>query len=203
MARSKNAAVARFELLDLGGIFNNTGTTNTGSGGLGFFNVWQNSLAAEGLPHGQITVGGIEFGLPGASRRGHGQPDNVRCDRQYVGVPPGRYDWLYLLAAAERRAEDELAFHFSTGDVDFETLRVSDFWAAEPAFGEPLGFESGLMHYPRHVQRGVPGRVWLERVPVPRMTRLTGFQLPQNVAIHIFAATLDRTPAGRPQELRT
>jgi hypothetical protein len=200
MARSENAAVARFELLDLSGVFNNTGTTNADSVGLGFFNVWQNSLAAEGLPHEQVTVGGIEFGLPGAGRRGQGQPDNVRCDRQYVAVPPGRYDWLYLLAAAERRAEDELAFHFETGDVDFEALRVSDFWAAEPAFGEPLGFESALMHYPRHVQRGVPGRVWLERVPVPRMTCLTGFRLPQNAAIHIFAATLDRT---QPTDLRS
>ncbi len=104
----------------------------------------------------------------------------------------GRYDWLYVLAASERRAEDELALYFADGSVDFEMLRVSDFWAAEAAFGEPVGFESATMHYPRHVQHGVQARVWLERVPVTRMAVLDEPQLPKNIAMHIFAATLDR-----------
>ncbi len=46
------------------------------------------------------------------------------------------------------------------------------------------------MHYPHHVQQGVPGRIWLVRVPAVRMAELAGLRLPRNVAIHLFAATL-------------
>lgn len=166
---------------------NNVGTSLPDQTAAGRLNVWGNSLAADQLPSGDIEIAGIPFRLPAL---GTGEPDNVRCDGQYVSVRPGRYDWIYFLAAAERRAEDEIALHFSDGWVDYEALRVSDFWASAAAFGEELALTSPVMHYPHHVQQGVPGRIWLVRAPVVRMAELTGFRLPHNVAIHLFAATL-------------
>jgi hypothetical protein len=169
---------------------NNNGATSSRNTGSGAFNVWGNSFAAEHLPPpGPVVVDGVGFDFPAV---GTGEPDNVRCAGQLVAVLPGAYDWLYVLAAAERRAEDDVALHFEDGVVDFETLRVSDFWAAEAAFGERLAFESPVMHYPRHVQPNVPARLWMQRVPVTRRATLEAIRLPWNVAIHVFALTLRR-----------
>jgi hypothetical protein len=174
--------------VDLRPYLNNVGVTTIVDTGSGHFNVWRNSFAAEDLPEreSRTVVGPITFQLPNL---GSTEPDNVRCDRQYIPVPPGHFDWLYVLGAAERRVEDLVALHFADGAVDFEPLRLTDFWAAPPAFGETLAFET-VMHYPQHVQFGVPARMWCQRVPVVRRARLTGVRLPANAAAHIFAATL-------------
>jgi hypothetical protein len=178
----------------LGGHLNNVGATSARSTGAGAFNVWGNSFAAEHLPPaGPVVVDGVRFDFPAV---GTGEADNVRCDGRLVEVPAGAYDWLYVLAAAERRAEDDVALHFEHGQVDFEALRISDFWAAEAAFGERLAFESPVMHYPRHVQPNVPARLWIQRVPVTRRATLEAIRLPRNVAIHVFALTLRASPEG-------
>jgi hypothetical protein len=185
------ARVGRDVAVPLDGHLNNVGATSRRDTGSGAFNVWGNSFAAEHLPpRGPVVADGVRFDFPAA---GTGEPDNVRCAGQLVEVPPGAYDWLYVLAAAERRAEDEVALHFEDGEVDFESLRVSDFWAAEPAFGERAAFESPVMHYPRHVQPDVPARLWAQRVPVTRRATLEAIRLPRNVAIHVFALTLRRS----------
>ena len=169
---------------------NNVGVTSRRDTGSGAFNVWGNSFAAEHLPGaGPVVVDGVSFDHPAV---GTGEPDNVRCEGQLLEVPPGAYDWLYLLAAAERRAEDELALHFEGGAVDFEALRISDFWASEAAFGERVAFESPVMHYPRHVQPKVSALLWIQRVPVTRRATLEAIGLPRNVAVHVFALTLRR-----------
>jgi hypothetical protein len=169
---------------------NNVGATSRRDTGSGAFNVWGNSFAAEHLPGpGPVVVDGVSFDFPAV---GTGEPDNVRCAGQLVEVPPDAYDWLYLLAAAERRAEDEVALHFEGGAVDFEALRISDFWASEAAFGERIAFESPVMHYPRHVQPKVSALLWIQRVPVTRRATLEAIRLPRNVAVHVFALTLRR-----------
>jgi hypothetical protein len=174
--------------VDLRPYLNNVGVTTIADTGSGHFNVWRNSFAAEDLPDAGVrtVVEAITFQLPDL---GSTEPDNVRCDRQYIPVPSGYYDWLYVLGAAERRVEDLVGLHFADGTVDFEPLRLTDFWAAPPAFGETLAFQT-LMHYPQHVQFGVPARMWCQRVPVVRRARLTGLRLPANTAAHVFAATL-------------
>lgn len=106
-------------------------------------------------------------------------------------VPVGRYDWIHLLVASERRTEDTVALHFAHGAVDFEALRVSDFWAqAHPSFGDRQAFQTPVMHYPHHVQQQVPALMWTQRVPVTRREVLVGLRFPRNIAIHVFALTL-------------
>lgn len=189
---------ATFRFVELDRLRNNTGITIASHTGVGAFNVWRNSLPAEELPLGRtIDVHGIPFAFPEAGlsggengRRGHGIPDNVRCEGQLVAMPAGRYDWLYVLAAAERRVEDEIVFHYADGTVDFEPFRISDFWAAEPAFGERAAFTTTAMHYPHHVQRNLPAMIWCHRVPVTRGAPVRAARLPHNIAVHVFAATL-------------
>ena len=182
------AGDARYRPLPLDAYRNNTAITAAGDLGAGAFNVWRNSYAAEYLPAGgAVTVGGVPFDFPPA---GPSVADNVRCAGQFLTVPAGRYDWLHLIAAAERRTEDLIWTHFADAGVEPEFLRVSDFWAAPAWFGEARAFRSPVMHYPHHVQAGVSAELWALRVPISRRGVLTGVRLPRNVAVHLFAATL-------------
>lgn len=187
---------ARFALVDLDRWRDNIGGTDRASLANGGLNVWRNSLPAEQLPGGRIvTVDGVPFRFPVS---GGGRCDNVRCTGQLIPLPPGRYDWLYLLGVSERRTEDEVAVHFAAGEVDFEPLRLSDFWAAPARFGESPAVVSTTMHYPHHVQPGVPGTIWCQRVAIVRRAELTAVRLPHNVAVHVFALTLCREPGEAP-----
>lgn len=176
--------------VDIAGHRNNVGITSVGGTGVGGLNVWRNSLPAEQMPCGEVVVlDGVPFEFPTA---GSGEPDNVRGDGQLLELPAGYYDWVHLLACGERRVEDELALYFTDGSIDFEHVRVSDFWAAEPVFGETSALRSTVMHYPQHVQPRVPGIIWAQRVPVPRRAELKAVRLPRNVALHVFALTAQR-----------
>ena len=186
---------ADFTCVDLTPYFNNVALTTPLNTHAGAFNVWGNSLPADELPGGRrTTVDGVPFDVPVATSD---RFDNIRCSAQLIPVPPGSYDWIYLLCAAERRVEDEMALHFAGGAVDFEPLRVSDFWVAPAIFGETAAFTTTAMHYPYHVQRNVPATVWSQRVPVTRKGKLRLIRFPDNVAVHVLAMTLcgsDRRP---------
>ncbi|ADB33174.1 hypothetical protein Kfla_4127 [Kribbella flavida DSM 17836] len=174
--------------VDLAPHRNNVGSTPASGTRNGAFNIWGNSFPAEELPPpGLCAVDQVVYDFPPTEP---GTADNVRAAGQFVEVPAGRYDWLYVLGAAERRVEDELAFHFADGAVDFEQLRLSDFWAAPAWFGETQVRATRSMHYPFHVQAGVPAMLWSQRVPVTRRSVLSAVRLPRNPAVHLFAATL-------------
>lgn len=194
------ATAARCRVVELAPHYNNTAVTRARETGAGGFNVWRNSFPAEHLPEGGTTVQveDVPFRFPPV---GSG-PDNVRCDGQHLPVPVARYDWIHLLAAAERRTEDVVGLHYADGTVDTEWLRVSDFWAAPATFGEVQAYRTPVMHYPHHVQPGVPAVMWAQRIPVPRRTPLAGISLPRNVAVHIFAVTVQETPAPASREER-
>ncbi|MFF5846525.1 hypothetical protein ACIP4T_32860 [Streptomyces massasporeus] len=177
--------------LDLRPHLDNTGITRPDDLGAGAFNVWSNTFPAQHLPpadpDGTVDVGGVPFRFP-AQLKG---PDNLRCTGQRLDVPKDRYDWIYLLAAGERRTEDVLHLHFADGTADPEWLRVPDFWPQTPPhFGFTSGITFPVMHYPRHIQRDMSPSLWRVRVPVPREAELTGIHLPDNPAIHVFALTL-------------
>ncbi|TCO55598.1 hypothetical protein EV192_10719 [Actinocrispum wychmicini] len=171
--------------------WNNRSMSTVDDKGDGRFNVWRNSFPAEHLPRPgeRVTVGGVPFDFPPATSAG----DNARCAGQFVTLPPGHFDWIRLLASAERRVEDTVALHFADGQVDFEAIRVSDFWAAPACFGETLAYRTPVMHYPHHVQPRVEAMLWSQRVPVTRDATLTGLRLPNNRALHIFALTLQES----------
>jgi hypothetical protein len=188
------ASTATFRPVDLADHLNNQGVSAPDDTRSGSFNVWGNSFPADHLPApgARVTQAGVPFVLPDR----HPDGDNVRCAGQFLTVPTGRYDWIHLLAASERRTEDRVALHFADDSVDFEALRVSDFWAeAAPAFGDELAFQTPVMHYPHHVQPRVPALMWVQRVPVTRRQDLVGFRLPRNIAIHLFAVTLQGVPS--------
>lgn len=185
------------KVLDLSPYVDNVGASRAAEPDAGQLNVWGNSLSADHLPAPgtEVLVEGVPFRLTGSDG---GTVGDVRCAGQLIRVPTGSYDWIYLLACAERRVEDDVALHFSDDAVDFEPLRVSDFWAAPAVFGETRAFASPVMHYRRHVQYGLEGLLWCQRVPVVRRALLSALRLPYNIAVHVFAATLVAArPGGR------
>lgn len=188
------SAEARFRFLPMpiGEHFNNWAISPADDTSVGGFNVWGNSFPAGHLPTpgSRTSVSGVPFDFPSPTGAG----DNVRCSGQLIELPAGRYDWLHLLTAAERRTEDSITLHFDDGDVDFEAFRVSDFWAAPARFGERCAFMTTEMHYPHHVQSDLSALMWSQRVPVTRCQRLTAIRLPRNIAIHVFALTLQSAP---------
>ncbi|QGV77871.1 hypothetical protein [Streptomyces ficellus] len=180
--------------VDISGHRNNTAVSAATETKAAAFNVWGNSFAAEYLPAGGtlVHIAGVPFRFPPVCDG----PDNIRCAGQFLDLPEGRYDWIHVLAAAERRCEDTAELHFDDGSVDPEPLRVSDFWSAPAWFGEVKAYESPVMHYPHHVQRNVSAVMWAQRVPVTRRAGLTGVRLPRNDALHLFAVTLQRAEAA-------
>lgn len=187
--------------LDLTDFLDCTGITPETALDAGAFNIWSNTFPAAELPPSgsEVLVDGVRFRFPARHPTG---ADNVRCARQLVPVPTGRYDWIHVLAAAERRTEDQVLLHFTDGSIDQEWLRISDFWPETPArFGESIAFRCSRMHYPRHVQHNMGPAIWRQRVAVPREHDLTAIRLPDNPAIHVFAMTLiPARPAGVEQE---
>ncbi|HEY2701184.1 MAG TPA: hypothetical protein VGJ45_37395 [Pseudonocardiaceae bacterium] len=180
-----------FQPTSLTTYFNNTSRTDAHALDAGAFNIWRNTFPATELPEpgGTVVVGGVPFAFPGWRADG---ADNVRCCGQLLDIdPPGHYDWIYLLVAAERRTEDPVLLHFAAGVVDQEWLRVSDFWPdASAHFGELRAYQCSVLHYPRHTQERMPPTIWRQRVPVARAAELRALRLPDNPAIHVFAMTL-------------
>lgn len=177
-----------FCLVDIDDLLNNRAATSTTELDLGRMNVWGNSFPARELPESGalIEVAGIPFRWANVRPDG----DNVRCEGQVVDIPPGQYDWLYLLAASERRSEDTLWVHYEDGFADPLRVRVSDFLDGTPVFGELPAFRTSAMHYPHHVQRNLPTTMWLARVGMPRRGSAHALRLPRLVALHIFGITL-------------
>jgi hypothetical protein len=176
--------------VELEAYLNNVGICESRWPTTGAFNIWSNTFPAEELPPrgSMVDVGAVPFRFPAA---GPGGEDNLRCRGQSVALPAGRPDWIYLLAAAERRTEDAVALRYSDSTERRQWLRVSDFWPQTPArFGELEAFRCPRMLYPRHSQANMAPVIWRCRVPVTVPGTIEAIRLPDNPAIHIFALTL-------------
>lgn len=179
-----------FQMLDLTSQYNNDGISYASNLGDGRFNVWWNTFPAEELPDSNsiVTVGGVPFRFP---PKEDGLMNNILTEGQILQVKPERYDWIYVLGAGERRAEDTVYLHFASGAVEAETIRISDFWPGPSFFGEPVAFRTQNMHYPKHIQYNHQPTIWLQRIPVTRIDdALVEIHLPENTSIHLFAITL-------------
>jgi hypothetical protein len=175
--------------IDISPLCNNFGIGPERSGEQYGFNIWRNTFPAEDLPAAGsvVRVAGVGFEFPAG---GTGTGDNIRCGGQRITLPGGRYEWIYLLGAAERRTEDEVDLLYLDGSVRTEWLRMSDFWPGSTSrFGEPLAFRANALRYPRHTQIGHRPAIWQQRMPVSVPGELGGLRLPENPAMHVFAVT--------------
>ncbi|MER7900596.1 hypothetical protein ABTX62_32075 [Streptomyces sp. NPDC096046] len=157
--------------------------------------MWGNTFPAEGLPgeDGEAVVEGTPFRLPDQGPVAAGSTlDNLRCRGQLLRLPAADVQWIHVLAAAERRTEDELTLHYADGATRRQWLRISDFWPeTDQRFGELLAFRTRYLMYPRHSQHNMLPSVWSQRVPVTVPGAVTAVELPDNPAMHLFAMTLE------------
>ena len=180
-------------VIDLSAHYDNRGIQPPDEPGEFGFNIWRNTFPAEELPEpgSLVEVAGTAFAFPPRPAAGG---DNIRCRGQLVELPAGptggRYDWIGLVGAAERRTEDEVELHYRDGSVSRAWLRMSDFWPQTAAyFGEPLAFRTASMRYPRHTHRHHAPALWQQRIAVVRPEPLAAVRLPDNPAMHVFAMT--------------
>src|SRR5918912_2862537 len=188
--QSRIAGVASCRPVALSRRFDGFGITTAADLAAGAFDLSGSSFPAEDLPRGPalVDVGGIVFRFPDAEL---GQPDNLRCRGQRLELPAGLYDWIYLLAASERRSEDLVVFEHAGGGASRQWLRVSDFWPeSEARFGELLAFRCRALHSPEGVLRTMAPSIWRTRVGVAVRRPLRALRLPENPAVHVFALTL-------------
>ncbi|MFJ6798050.1 hypothetical protein [Streptomyces sp. NPDC091268] len=177
--------------------FNNRGIQPPDTPGDYGFNIWRNTFPAEELPEPGtlVELSGTAFAFPAPEAAGG---DNIRCRGQLVALPAGRWDWIGLLGAAERRTEDEVELHYEDGTVRRAWLRMSDFWPQTAAyFGEPLAFRPGAMRYPRHTHRHHAPAIHRQRIPVTVPAPLAAVRLPDNPAMHVFAMTVTADEESR------
>lgn len=178
------------KIVDISSFFDNDAISYANNLSDGRFNVWWNTFPAEELPpsNTEIEIEGIPFLFPSKE---DGEMNNMIVDGQLIEIESAFYDWIYILAAGERRAEDTVYLYYENGEIDQEWIRVSDFWPGDSFFGEPIGIRTQNMHYPHHIQHNHQPTIWLQRIPVPRInSRLSKISFPKNKAIHIFAITL-------------
>jgi hypothetical protein len=188
--QSRIAGVASCRPVELSRRFDGFGITSAADPAAGAFDVSGSSFPAEDLPRGPalVEVDGVVFRFPDAEL---GQPDNLRCRGQRLELPVGLYDWIYVLAASERRSEDPLVLEHAAGCTSRQWLRVSGFWPESGArFGELLAFRCRALHARGGVRRTMAPTIWRARVGVPLRRPLRALRLPENPAVHLFALTL-------------
>lgn len=154
------------------------------------FNIWGNAFPADDLPPPgtPVRLGGSWFWMPPADRD---RPDHLRCRGQRIALDGQPIDWIYLLAAAERRTEDPVRLSYADGGVRPQWLRVSDFWPeTAPRFGESLAVRCRRLIYPRHSQAGMAPAIWTQRIGVAVPDGVVAMTVPDNPAVHLFAVTL-------------
>jgi hypothetical protein len=193
-----------FVIVDLAPACNNRGLQPPGTHGNGAygFNIWSNTFPAEQLPApGSIVeISGVPFTFPAGAVPAGAAPagDNIRCRGQRIPLPPGCYDWIYTLGAAERRTEDEVELHYADGRVRRSWWRMSDFWPETPVrFGEPLAARTTSLRYPRHTHEDHAPAIWQQRIPVTCPDPLAAIVLPDNPAMHLFALSLASDAGSR------
>ncbi len=190
------SALQSFVTLDLCHHFNNDGISYASNRCDGSFNVWGNTFPAEALPLSLsiVDIAGVPFLFP---PKEDGLLNNMSCFNQEILVEPARYDWLYLLAASERRSEDLICLHYEQKRLEYARLRVSDFWPeTPPRFGEVEAFRCPSLHYPHHTQSNMKPVIWRQQIGLADADKLVQMTLPDNIAIHIFALTLHKIDEG-------
>lgn len=106
-------------------------------------------------------------------------PDwGLTCSGQLIDVPPGRYDWIYLLIEAAQNGARDGAESRGPADRDGDgTVRAEEAW---------LHYEQAVD--PEWLYLAEPGAA--TRLPVTRQAVLTGLRLPSRPTLRVVAATL-------------
>ena len=186
-----------FCVLELRPYFNNDGIQTGDNPSDGDFDGGGWSFPAEELPDpGPVEFQGVPYEFP------DGQADNVdntlEATGQTIGLMPGSYGQLHILATAHNGDVDDTAtVTYTDGSTSQIPLRFTD-WAAGPRFGEDVAFTAGY-RYDQNGETPPPVNVFHQVVPLDPTREPALLTLPNEPRVHIFALTLD--PATLTPEL--
>ncbi|MCL6449859.1 MAG: hypothetical protein K6T75_01000 [Acetobacteraceae bacterium] len=120
-----------------------------------------------------------------------GRPDNLMCEGQKVGVPPGRYCALALLGVAEMGSYvEEMRLRFEGGAEQARELALTRWTDRRPRFGEAQAYTVTHVHGPGTQVVGQQASLWLKLLVVDPARRLRAVVFPNNIFLHFLALTL-------------
>jgi alpha-L-fucosidase 2 len=171
--------------------FNNDAISNEFFMGDGDFDGAGRSYPAAQLPQtGSLTADGIPFLFSNGSE---GDLNNVVATGQSIELPPGRYESLHVLGAADTgNAGLTATLTYADGSTAAVALQLTA-WLADPSYGETVAVRTTQVHT-RTGALGVQAALFHQIVPVDPTRELRSVTLPQPTGPrpHLFALTLER-----------
>lgn len=171
------------QLVPLGGLVNNQGSTRESALTDGQLNVWRNSLPAGRIDTCDDCGLDLQIVLPGQG------PDNVVALGQVIPFPRGHYRELHVIGAGERAVDETILLCDGHAPVSRLSLSMPDLWEGQPRREAHLAHRSLTVHYPHHVQVDLSLTLWHHQIALPNQPA-DRIVLPHNLALHIFAVRL-------------
>jgi alpha-L-fucosidase len=156
------------------------------------------TFPAEGLPSGQVTVGGVPYVLGSAAA---GAKNAVVALGQQLALPKGRYlNALFLVASSYGATGGTATVHYADGSTSAGELSGADWYSNAGPVTAPYRYTpgGGTDHSPVSIGTG---SVWMDptRDAVALTLPTTASPAPDVSSLHVFALTLQ--PAGNGKSL--
>ncbi|MGV9306821.1 NPCBM/NEW2 domain-containing protein [Nonomuraea sp. NPDC003727] len=198
------ATAAKVPHASLAAAFANIGVTDDADpgkgnidGGGGSFSYQR--LAATGVtPGASLTVQGVPFTWPSIRP---GQPDNVAAAAQTIALQGQGNTLAFLGTGTSTQARGPLTVHYDDGTSDTGTLGFANWCCVDPG---SHGSKPAFSHKGKNLPAGanqfptVDYRVFYNQVRVNPAKKIVAVTLPDNAAVHVFAATVATTKLPDP-----
>ncbi|MEV2272239.1 NPCBM/NEW2 domain-containing protein [Nonomuraea africana] len=198
------AAAAKVPFKSLAAAFGNIGITDDADpgkgnidGGGGSFS-YQRLAAAGVTPGARVSVQGVPFTWPATQA---GQPDNVASAAQTIAMGGQGNTLAFLGTGTSTSATGPLTVHYEDGTSDTATLGLANWCCVDPG---THGSRPAFSHKGKNLPAGanqyptVDYRIFYNQVRVNPAKKIVAVTLPDNAAVHVFAASVATTQLPAP-----
>jgi glycosyl hydrolase family 2 len=132
--------------------------------------------------------GPVSFRFPDKAA---GAKNCVECQGQKIPIPPGSYRAIHILAAMHD-GSSPVAFQvaYEKGLPRTVMLNFSDWWRADPIYGEETVVKTAFHHEKNDVQKPPGVGIYLNSIPLEGTP--VSLTLPNDGRLRIFAITLEK-----------
>lgn len=173
---------------DLTGSWNHDGVATLDEPAAGDFDGSGSSFPAEELPQPGLTaLGGVAYLMPETQ----GTAANfVEAAGQEIPLSQDRYAGLDLLLSAHNGdVQDVVTIRYADGTSADVPVRVTDWAAGGPRFGENTAVRAGFRISASSGQVATPASLWHITIPVDPAKEAVGLQLPNDPRLEIYAVS--------------
>src|SRR5215207_2156666 len=151
------------------------------------------AYAAELLPPGRTTIGGVPFDFP--ANYADGSKNFLASNGQTLALPAGKHALVYLVGAAHHGAVDAKAtVTYTDGSTAAVPFQFTD-WAVSPRFGEAIAVQCPYRH-DANGRTSPPVALFLQTIPLDPAKEARSLTLPQAPNAKLIAATVQPAVQG-------